>query len=74
MYNLAPNLTTGDPMLVDVYFEKKYSAYICVDVPDDASTEQVEEAARAKLQDSDGMEEYSDILKMEADPQTIILP
>jgi hypothetical protein len=70
----GPSTSKGEHMLVDVYFEKKYSAYICVDVPDDATTEQVEEAAKARLKNSDWMEEYNDILKMEADPQSMILP
>jgi hypothetical protein len=33
-------------MLIDVMFAKQYSAYVCVEIPDDAATEHVEEAAQ----------------------------
>jgi hypothetical protein len=40
-------------MLVDVMFERQQSAYVCVEVPDDATEEQIEAAAMARVQESD---------------------
>jgi hypothetical protein len=50
-------------MLVDVIFEKQYSAGVCfdqirsaqvyVEVPDDATEEHIEAAAKARLQEAD---------------------
>jgi hypothetical protein len=50
-------------MLVDVIFEKLLSYQVTVEVPDDATTEQVEEAAYKCP--PDWFEEYSGIRKME---------
>jgi mRNA-degrading endonuclease toxin of MazEF toxin-antitoxin module len=39
----------GDPRLVDVIFDRQQSAYVCVEVSNDAITEQVEAVAKQKL-------------------------
>ena len=52
-------------MLVDVIFDRQQSAYVCVEVPHDATTEPVEAAAKRKLRDEDWMEDHNGILKME---------
>jgi hypothetical protein len=49
-------------MLVDVLFEKQYSAYVCVEVPDDATTEEVEPAANQKLQEKDWQDDYTGMM------------
>jgi hypothetical protein len=40
-------------MLVDVVFDQIRSAQVCVDVDDDATAEQIDAAARKRLEDSD---------------------
>jgi hypothetical protein len=58
----------GEPMLVDVIFEKQYSAMVTVEVPDDATEEQSEDAAKQKLQESDWTEDHNGVLKIVFEP------
>jgi nitrogen regulatory protein PII-like uncharacterized protein len=52
-------------MLVDVIFEKQYSAMVTVEVPNDATVEQIEEAAKNELQESDWTEDHNGVIKIE---------
>jgi hypothetical protein len=58
-------------MLVSVIFEKRMSYEITIEVPDDATTDQVEHLAYSYENPPEWLEDYSGILRMEAVDGTI---
>jgi len=59
-----PFTLKGDHMLVDVLFEKQYIAQLTVEVPEDATTEQVEEAAKREFREDMWVLDHNDIIKL----------
>jgi hypothetical protein len=55
-------------MFVDVVFDQIRSAQVCVEVPDDATEEQIEEAARKLLEESVWSTPETFVIKIVCEP------